>query len=272
MLQADMTFFPGCVGQDLSNGGTEYALIPGTEPAQFAQPIWCLKLLQGVYKANKAALDKMPLQKKWPAFTHLKQEATVGDLISTVRENEYGWQVFDAVWTELTLPGRPPVLFTLDGLSHINKVSAYYDPSFKLVHAHDLALVRRFVDALAGRIELHNGGAIIAATSGGNVQRNPSQELVLSQLEAGQAGREVPQPDPYQKGYDERVYDALKNSSVFRIEGVSKEHTRALMEYWAASGMLKTVLDHQVVAEKWALGGSGLIGEVERASLETLCM
>lgn len=274
MLGNPLFFANGVVsiGQDLTNGNTEYSPIEGTDPMQFAQPIYTLKLLQNIYKANKAALEKLTLQKDWSRFTHLKQGATLADLVLSAKESENAWPTLNALWTELTQPGRPPVLFALDGLAHINKVSEYRDPSFNQVHAHELSLVRLFVDALSGKTKLPNGGAIIAATSDNNTQHHPSQELVLSQLEAGQAGREIPTPNPYERKYDERVYEALKNSYVLRIGGVSKDQGRVLMEYWGASGMLRSVLNTKTVSEKWAIGGHGIVGEMERVALMTMRM
>lgn len=259
-------------GQDLTNGNTEYSPIPDTEPVQFTQPVYCLKLIQNIYKANKAVLEKLPLQQDWSRLSNLKQGATLADLALSAKESEFAWPTLSALWTELTQPGRPPVLLSLDGLAHINKISAYRDPAFKKVHSHDLVLVRMFIDALSGKTPLPNGGAVIAATSENNSHHHPSQELVLSQLEAGQAGREVPKPQPYERKYDERVYDALKNSFVLRLEGVSKEDARVLMEYWGASGMLRSILNSRTVSEKWALGGHGNVGEMERVSLMTMRM
>ena len=240
---------------------------------QFAQPVYALRMLQGIYKANKSVLETLPLQKDWSRLTtHLRDNATLADLVLGAKESEHAWPTLSALWTELTQPGRPPVLLALDGLAHINKTSAYRDPSFNAVHAHDLALVRLFVDALSGKTALPNGGAVIAATSANNSHLHPSQELVLAQLEAGQAGREIPKPDPYERGYDDRVYDGLKNSRVLRLAGVSKDEGRVLMEYWGASGMLRSVLNTTTVAEKWALGGHGIVGEMERAALMTMRM
>lgn len=254
-------------GQDLTNGNTEYSPIPDTEPMQFAQPVYCLKMIQSLYRANRAVLEKLQLEKDWSRFTNLKQGATIADLALSAKEAEYAWPTLLALWTELTLPGRPPVLFALDGLSHINKISDYRDPSFNQVHAHELALVRLFVDALSGKAPLPNGGAVIGVTSANNAHRHPSQELVLSQLEAGQAGREVPKPDPYERGYDERVYDALRHSWVLRLEGITKDEARSLMEYWGASGLFRNVLNSRTISEKWTVGGHGIVGEMERAAL-----
>ncbi|KAK7421925.1 hypothetical protein QQX98_001919 [Neonectria punicea] len=259
-------------GQDLTNGNTEYSPIPDTEPMQFAQPVYCLKMIQNLYRANRAVLEKLQLQKDWSRFTNLKQGASLGDLALSAKEAEYAWPTLNALWTELTLPGRPPVLFALDGLAHINKISAYRDPSFKEVHAHELTLVRTFVDALSGKTTLPNGGAVIAATSENNSHRHPSQELVLAQLEAGQAGQWVPKPNPYERKYDERVYESLKNTWVLRVDGVSKDEAMALMEYWGASGLVRSVLTSRTVSEKWTVGGHGIVGEMERATLLQLRM
>lgn len=234
---------------------------------QFAQPVYCLKMIQNLYRANRAVLEKLQLQKDWSRFTNLKQGATLADLALSAKEAEYAWPTLLALWTELTLPGRPPVLFALDGLAHINKISEYRDPSFNEVHAHELSLVRTFVDALSGKTPLPNGGAIIGSTSENNSHHHPSQELVLSQLEAGQAGQRVPRPNPYERKYDERVYEALKNSWVLRVDGVSKDEARSLMEYWGASGLVRNVLNSRTVSEKWTVGGHGIVGEMERATL-----
>lgn len=255
-------------GQDLTNGNTDYSPIPDTEPMQFAQPSYCLKLIQSIYRANRAVLEKLQLEKDWSKFTNLKKGASLADLCLSTKESEYAWPTVLALWTELTLPGRPPVLFSLDGLAHINKVSEYRDPNFKEVHSHELALVRMFVDALSGKTALPNGGAVIGTTSENNTLHHPSQELVLSQLEAGQSGeRIIPEPNPYERNYDPRVYDALKDSWVLRLEGITKEEARALMEYWGASGMMRSVINSRTVSEKWTVGGHGNVGEMERAAL-----
>lgn len=219
-------------------------------------------------------LAKAKVEKKESLIGNLQEGATLADLIAHAREGDAAWPALKALWTELTLPGRPPVLLCLDGLSHISMLSDYRSPNFEPVHAHDLTLVGLFVDALSGKTKLPNGGAVLAATSGNNNHKHPSQELVLAQLEAGQAGKkdEIPTPDPYERQYDERVYESLKNSYVLRIEGMSMKETTTLMEYWGASGLVRNALTSQYVAEKWALAGHGNVGELERATLMTMRM
>lgn len=259
---------------DLITGNLDYVPIANTAPMQFSQPSYSLALLQKVYKANRAILEKLPAQRDWSqTITGWRPGTTLADLALGAREGVSAWTTLSALWTELTLPGRPPVLFGLDGLGHANRLTEYRDPSSRPVHAHDLALVRVFIDALSGATPLPNGGAVVAATSSGNNLRPiPSQDLALAQLEAGQAGREVPRPEPYKRGYDERVYEALKNTHVLRVGCTSKDESRALIEYWAASGLFKGQVSAMTVAEKWALGGHGIVGEMERASLMTMRM
>jgi small subunit ribosomal protein S29 len=239
---------------------------------QFTQPSYSLRLLQAIYKANKAVLEKLKVEKSSSLIGGLKEGATLAELAINAKEGDAAWTSLNVLWSELTLPGRPPVLLALDGLSQVNNVSEYRDPSFNLVHAHDLTIVRMFFDALGGKTKLPNGGAVIAACSGDNVRMHPSQTLVLSQLEAGQAGLEIPKPDPYERKYDNRVYDALKNSYVVRLGGLSQDEARSLMEYWGASGLIRKTLNAQTVSEKWTLAGHGNVGELERASLQTMRM
>lgn len=258
---------------DLTNGNTEYSPIPDTEPALFSQPVYTLKFLQDIYAANKKIFDGLKVEKDWSRLNNtLGPKSTLTDLIQSCKESEFAWPTFSALWTELTLPGRPPVLLALDGLSHINKLSDYRDSAYNLVHAHDLTLIRTFVDALSGTTPLPNGGAVLAALSeSGSLPRIPSQELALDQLEAVQAKRGViPGPDRYQKGYDDRVYDALKTCQVFRLEGIVEDDAKTLLQYWGASGMFRGIVNMHTVKEKWALAGHGNIGEMERASLMTI--
>lgn len=260
------------IGQDLTNGNLDYIPVPETNPLQIAQPAHTQKLLQAILTANRPVLEKMKLQKDWSSLAHLKAGESMVDLLQSAKESDNAWPTLKAVWTELTLPGRPPILFTLDGLSQINKMSEYRDPAFKPIHSHDVTIVGLFIDALSGTAPLPNGGAVLAACTGSNFSRPPSHDLVLSQLEAGQAGKEIPVPEPYERGYDDRVYDALKNCFVQRLEGLPKEEARSLMEYWGASGMLRQVLDSRTVTEKWALAGHGIVGELERVALMSLRM
>lgn len=259
--------------QDLILGHTDYAPVPNTEPLQFTQPTYTLNLLQNILKGNKAVLEKLTVQQKSSLTGGLAEGASLADLITNVREPDAAWPGFLALWSELTLPGRPPVLFALDGLSFANRATEYRDPAFNKVHGHDLVLLGHFFAALAGTAKMPNGGVVVAAdAASSSPQRHPSEALVLAQLEAGQAGQEVPSPDPYVRGYDNRVYDAMKNCHVLRIEGVSKPEARSLMEYWGASGLVRSGVSAEFVARQWALGGHGNIGEMERVVLQSLKM
>lgn len=150
-------------------------------------------------------------------------------------------------------------------------MSEYRSPNFELVHAHDLVLVNRFVEFLSGAKKLPYGGAVISATTRSNAPRNPSMELVVGMREAA-LGYEskAPVKEPYGKGYDERVEKALEKVDVIQLKSVSRSEARSLMEYWAASGLLRAAVDEKTVAEKWMVGGNGNVGEMEKAALLTM--
>lgn len=163
---------------------------------------------------------------------------------------------------DLKLPGRPPLVMCMDGLAHAMRDSHYISAQYKPIHAHDLAIIRFFLDHLSGTSPLPNGGVVLAATSASNNPVIPSLNLALSQLE----GKEPVQRDPFAK-YDERVLDVFNKGGVEvqRIEGVTKEDARGLMEYWARSGVCRQKVDEGFVGEKWSLSGGGCVGELERA-------
>ncbi|KAL2259807.1 hypothetical protein VTK26DRAFT_6381 [Humicola hyalothermophila] len=259
--------------QELTTACTEYAPIPGTDPVQYMQPNYVLKLLQAIKKANEKVLSKTFTISSHPELPqNMPPNTPLLTLANAAKEPDAAWPVFQALWQELTAKGanRPPILLSLDGLAHIMKVSDYRSPAFELIHSHDLALVRLFTDALGGAVQFPSGGAVLAATSRNNAPRTPSMELSLAQREAEQAGREVPQPDPFFRGYDERVEAVLRSVQVLPLGGITKLEARALMEYWAASGMLRATIDEKTVTEKWTLAGSGVLGELERAALLTM--
>lgn len=251
------------------------------------QPVYILKLIQAFRKANEKVLARTTtVSGHHEVSQNIPVHSPLLTLANAARDAETAWPVFTALWKELTAPaaGRPPVLITMDGLAHMMKISDYRSPAFELIHSHDLAFVRMLTDALGGAVQFPGGGAVLAATSRNNAPRTPSMELALAQREAEQqlraaatqAGSEeeaaaaqiqVPQKDPFFRGYDERVDAVLKAVEVLRLKGVSKLEARALMEYWAASGMLRAAVDEKTVTEKWALAGSGVLGELERASL-----
>ncbi|KAM0270449.1 hypothetical protein ACHAQH_009406 [Verticillium albo-atrum] len=262
------------VAQDLTNAHTEYSPVPKTSPVEFTQPVYCFHLLQTIIKANRDVLAQFKCSKSYShlQLLHLPEDPTLADLITAAKEPDYAWPVLKALWYELTaVPGRPPVLLGLDGLSHVMKISEYRDPAFNLVHSHDLTLVRLFTDALAGKTPFANGGAVIAATSRSNAPRSASMDLALarSAAAAAAAGKALPAADPYRKDYDARVHEVLEKVDVFHVDSVTKAEARAVMEYWAASGMLRSLVNEATVTEKWTLGGQGVIGEIERAALMT---
>lgn len=259
--------------QELTTACTEYVRIANTEPQQYSQPTYVLKLLQAIHRNHERVLSQFSMARSHPELPpNLHRGANLAQLVGSAKETDHAWPVFRAFWAELTTPGvpRPPVLFALDGVAHAMRLSDYRSPAFELIHSHDLALLRVFVDALSGATPLPHGGAVLAAETRGNAPRAPSLELAVAQREAAQLGRPAPSADPYLRGYDARVDAALASVEVLRLAGISKAEARALMEYWAASGLLRAQVDERTVSERWTMAGSGVVGEMERVSLQTL--
>jgi len=259
--------------QELTTACTEYSPIPGTKPVQYSQPAYALKMVQAIRKANERILSQLKTVHSHPDLVqHFPVGSSLLDLANGAKEVDNAWPVLNALWKEIAVQGhgRPPVLLSLDGLAHIMKISEYRSPAFELIHSHDLAVVRRFVDHLSGTIALPNGGAVIAATTRGNAPRLLTMDLALGRREAERDGTEPPRRDLFVKGFDERVDAALATVQVLRVKNVSKAEARAVMEYWAASGLLRTAVDEPTVSEKWTVGGNGIIGEMERVTLRTM--
>lgn len=244
------------------------------------QSIYALKLMEKIRDANRAVLEKVYTSRSYEDLTNpVVEGATLITLIESAREAEQAWPVFNALWYELFVAKtdgggtrRPPLLFAVDGLAGFMKTSDYRNPAFERIHSHDFAIVRMFVDVLSGKTPLPGGGAAIAATRRTDA-RNPSMDLAVARQLARQAGaEELPPRDPYCSKYDARVDEAMEDTGieVVNVRGIGKAEARSLMEYWAASGMLRAQVDERTVSEKWMTGGNGIIGEMERAGLLTM--
>lgn len=241
------------------------------------QSAYALALLHKIRDANRHVLSKLYTTRSYEQFTNpVVLGASLTTLIDSAREAEQAWPVFAALWHELFAAKTPrqPVLLALDGLGHTMTMSKYLDTQARPIHSHDLGIIRMFLDVLSGATRLPNGGAVVAADSQSNVPRNASLELAIQQHLARQMEDvEVPEPDPWCRTYDPRVDAVLaedKGIEVVGVEPVTKPEARSLMEYWAASGLLRSRVDEKSVTEKWMTGGGGVIAEMERAGLLTL--
>ena len=168
---------------------------------------------------------------------------------------------------------RPPILMTIDNVSHLMTTSHYniVDESGNLqpIHAHDLSIVKHFIDYLSGARTLPNGGMVLTATSRSEHAKSDALDVAIAMAEARQikpGARLNPIDfwDPYKK-IDQRSLESLKTVDVTKLTGLSKENARTIMEYWANSGMVRDRVVDTLVAEKWTLSGGGIIGELEKA-------
>ena len=206
---------------------------------------------------------------------------------------DVAWPVFQILWKELTsLPKenstessskseenpfrRPPILLTLDNVSHIMTTTRYQtvDKTGKLhpIHAHDLSIVKHFVDYLSGEKALGNGGLVLAATSESEHAKSDALEVAIKMAEARQNPSQRQNLDdfwdPY-KSIDHRSLDVLRTVDVMKLSGLTRQEAKTVMEYWAGSGMLRGTVAEEFVTEKWTLAGGGIVGELEKAVVRT---
>ncbi|KAF1845853.1 uncharacterized protein K460DRAFT_355609 [Cucurbitaria berberidis CBS 394.84] len=261
--------------QDIVNAHTDYAPLPKSEPMQYTQDTYTANLLQQILKSNGSFLESAKLITKPDLPLPLSAKATLKELVALgIANPEVSWPVFVALWNELSQPGRPPILLAVDGLSHMMGDSKYMSADVKPVHAYDLTIIRLFIDHLSGQKQLPNGGIVLGATSQSNAPTSPALDFCVGVAEAQQKTPDnVPQWNPYKK-VDVRVMEALKDLNseksdfdVIKVGGLSKEEARAIMEYYAESGMLRHQINDRFVNEKWSLAGMGNIGELEKASV-----
>lgn len=226
-------------------------------------------------KANKAFFETVTITQKHNLSAPLPAKAKLKELVAVgVANPEAAWSVFNALWTELSQPGRPQVFLAAEGLSHIMQNSEYLSAEVKPIHAHDLVIIRHFVDHLSGVKQLPNGGIVLAATSKSNARTSPALDFCLKVADARKSDPEnIPQWNPYEK-LDARTMEALKDLEnpgadldVLEVGGLSKEEARSIMEYYAESGMLRHQVNDSFVTEKWSLAGMGIVGELERATV-----
>ncbi|KAF2185034.1 hypothetical protein K469DRAFT_750548 [Zopfia rhizophila CBS 207.26] len=253
--------------KDIVIAHTEYAPLPNSNPTQYTQDAYTAALLSQISKANEAVLQNLPvitnptLPIALPSKSNLKQLADIG-----AANPEASWPIFNALWAELTKPGRPPLILAIDNLSHIMRHSAYLSADVKPIHAFDLTLISHFISHLSGQTSLPNGGLVLAATTNSNSPSSPAMEFSLEVAEKKRYGGEVPRWNPY-KHVDERVTSVLRDVEVLKVGGLSKEEARCLLEYYAASGMVRGRVDEGYVGEKWSLAGMGNCGELERVAI-----
>ncbi|KAL9618832.1 MAG: hypothetical protein Q9160_006491 [Pyrenula sp. 1 TL-2023] len=359
--------------QDFVNNHSSYSPLANTSPQAYTQPQLLSALLKRTITANEKVLSQLSLSQEHPRFPVPLQENISLQQLCALGANDtalafHAWRAF---WREITNPEaqRPPVLFTVDSLNHWMLNSAYHDPSYKPIHAHQLQLISLIISLLfnappvsafdpATSIQnpaalepptLPHGGLVLAALSGSNIPSTPSLSFLLSYLSARDndqtptrrfqqpaAGpRDVPlglpfsqpylQPDPYYV-HDPRVMNLIRYGTgerteslkhptgepsraenpavdkkdspepasstaelaadalatkeqnekgsqpssdlqVKELKGLTKDESRALLEYVARSGLLRRKVDEAFVSEMWALSGGGRAGELVRGGL-----
>lgn len=242
-----------------------------TSSPKYAQKTYTAALLARIATANAKILSSLQISSQHQLPIPVQSNMSLDRFAMLgAQDPEIAWPVFVALWKELMTPGRPPVLLTADGIAHISRTSHYLAPDMFNIHAFDLALVDHFVSHLTGARKLHNGGMILGADSASNRPANPTLDLLLRQTDqVGEESAKLPLFDtdkPYDK-HDLRVLETLRGVKIMRVPGLTRDEAKAVLEYYAKSGMFKEAVTDRLVSEKWTLSGGGIIGELERSSV-----
>lgn len=249
---------------------------PSKETGKFDQPQLTAALLSQIAKANYPVLSKLRLSKEHNLPVPVQSNISLDRFaMMGAQDPDIACEVFAALWTELTSPSqsgeglsRPPVVFTVDSIAHMMRETEYLDTEVKPIHAHNFTLVSHFLQLLANKHKLPNGALILAADSASNRPSLPGFDHAIARNAAQAAKLPLPKWNPWIQ-VDQRTIDCLDGVDVWQIKGLSREEARAMLEYYAKSGMVRQTVDDLFVGEKWTLSGGGIVGELEKASVRT---
>jgi small subunit ribosomal protein S29 len=277
-------------GYDITNGHNAYQ--PNASGELYEQPQYTANLLDTIVKANEATLSKMQISMKHDLPMPVQSNISLARFAELgARDPEVAPQIYVALMKELSAPSKPdagegqhrvPLFLGFDSVDHAMKLSEYLNAEAGLVHAHQLELINIFVRFMTGESALPNGGMVFAATSESNSAVTGTLKYLLHSKHSAQTGyterrfdtatqkwvtgSPVPEWSPYAP-FDENVRKALESVDVQKVEGLSKEEAKGLMEYYAMSGILRNTVTERLVSEKWTLSGGGIIGDLERATV-----
>lgn len=272
-------------GQDLTIGHSSYR--PDESGKLYAQPHYTATLLDTIAKANEAVLSTLQLSMEHKLPIPVQSNISLSRFAQLgARDPEIAHAVYVALMKELTASSkpdagqgqhRPPLFLGFDAIDHAMRLSAYLNAEAAPIHAHDLALVNTFARYMTGENEMPNGGMVLAAVS----QSNRAQSKTLDYILAAKNGPQlrfdphtgwktapIKEWDPYAP-FDERVGKSLASMEVQKVQGLSKEEAKGLMEYYARSGVFRDAVTERLISEKWALSGGGIVGALERATVRT---
>jgi small subunit ribosomal protein S29 len=233
-------------------------------------------MLSQIAKANHTVLSKMRLSKQYKLSVPVQSNISLDRLaMMGAQDPDIAWEIYETLWSELTAPSqegqglaRPPVVFTVDSISHVMRNSAYLNVDVQPIHAHDLSIVSHFLKLLAAKKPLPNGGMVLGIDSASNRPGVPGFDFAVARNAAIAQNKTVPEWDPWAK-VDQRSIDCMAGVDVWQIKGLSREEARSIMEYYAKSGMLRQIVNDNLVGEKWTLSGGGIIGELEKGTVRT---
>ncbi|RVX72213.1 hypothetical protein B0A52_04417 [Exophiala mesophila] len=243
----------------------------------YIQPGLAKALLHRLAYSNEAVLKSLKLNHQHPGFLRVKPTSSISDLaLIGAQEQTLAVPVWEAVWKELNTPGqdpRPPILLTVDSVDHWMGPSKYRSAEFEVIHAQQFTLVKQLTELFfsEGKTPLAHGGMMMMSTSGSNKPGFPSFGMLIEQFRARDKGVDpsssaFPVPQPYSKT-DTRVTGLFSKNAGVRfmdVNGSTVSESKALLEYFARSGLLHRGVTDHVVNQLRALSSGGVMGELAR--------
>lgn len=260
---------------ELVDGSTSYQ--PARDSAgniHYIQPDYTAKLLGSIAKANAKILSKLRLSREHNFPKPVQSNISLDRLLELgAQDTELSvaiWQVFLEEMTNVPQDSakhpRPPMLLTIDGLGYMMRDSEYLNAQLQKIHAHDLSLVASLRDLLSGATPMKNGGMVLACISDSKRASTPDMDHVLAKKIEKAGGKSAPNWTSW-TAPDERITKVFDTVDVRKVAGLAKEEAKAIMEYYALSGMMRTAITDNLVNEKWAVCGGGIVGEIEKSCM-----
>lgn len=255
----------------IANGTSDYIL--NKEQNIYQQPMFTKKWMRNVFHVNKEVFKKMPLTRDVKVLGRKseknlsKEKNTLYDYLFENREFGRALNAFKFFISELKEHSKKfPVLLTVDDFNGLAEKAqtAYRHADFSVIHVKEFELGKFILDVFGGDFVFDKGG-VLAAES-----KQAGEVLALH------VGLGLKQYDPYwtEEQCDRYVAEALlKNGgfNVLKAQNFTSEESRALLEFYRASGLLnvrpypfkKTIKANGTEAEK-AVGAFPEVEDVEK--------
>lgn len=225
----------------LVEGSSDY--VYNKDLGKYQQPMFTKRWIQKVRAANEAVFRKMPLSQD-VSFTTKKVRHDLKAGTHTLHDYVLQCHDFGTVGPTAALQfflrevqhhaNTFPVLVSVDNFNAltVEPYTKYYNPDMSRTQFTDFEFGHMLAQLACGDVTFAKGGVLLAESSDNGVSATLNVAL----------GRQ--QPDLYAKIHEcdvEMAAVLARNGGItpFHVENLSKAHTRALMQFYADTGVLQ---------------------------------